>query len=79
MENILEEIKQERFDQDVKWGEQNHNPFKWLTILMEEVGEASKDALGDYSQGYRDELIQVAAVTVAMIECYDRNLNNDVK
>ena len=45
MENILNEIKQERFEQDVKWGEQNHKPIEWIAILAEEVGEASKEAL----------------------------------
>lgn len=51
-------------------------------ILGEEVGEVQKAALesyfryegrnNDYSD-YRKELIQVAAVAIAMIESYDRN------
>jgi NTP pyrophosphatase (non-canonical NTP hydrolase) len=79
MNSILEEIKSERQKQDVKWGEQNHNPIEWIAILTEEVGEASKAALEahfrDPSQivDYRKELIQVAAVAVAMIESLDRN------
>lgn len=35
----------ERSRQDAKWGEQSHDPFAWLVILVEEVGEAAKDAL----------------------------------
>lgn len=45
MENILNEIKQERFNQNEKWGEQNHMAIEWIAILTEEVGEASKEAL----------------------------------
>ncbi|EKO51299.1 hypothetical protein LEP1GSC131_2064 [Leptospira kirschneri str. 200802841] len=51
-------------------------------ILGEEVGEVQKAALEsyfryegknhDYSE-YRNELIQVAAVAISMIECFDRN------
>ena len=39
MEWIFEAIRQERTNQDLKWGEQNHPPLKWLAILIEEVGE----------------------------------------
>jgi NTP pyrophosphatase (non-canonical NTP hydrolase) len=82
MDYILDEIHSERVRQDQKWGEQNHSPAEWLMILGEEVGEVNKAALEtffkykdsdkDYSK-YREELIQVAAVAVAMIECLDRN------
>lgn len=44
MFRILEEIKQERFNQDFKWGEQNYEPPIWIMILGEEFGEASKEA-----------------------------------
>lgn len=81
---ILEEVLQERVSQDKKWGEQNHAPMIWLGILAEEFGEVAMDA-NDFhfakdtgrrfekGQGYRAELVQVAAVAVAMIESYDRN------
>lgn len=83
-EEILLQIQEERERQETKWGEQNHQPDKWLVILGEEYGEACKEALEaatakEYSKGlfhlqsYRDELIQVAAVAVSMIECLDRN------
>jgi len=77
MNDILKEIKKERVKQDNKWGEQNHSPSDWLMILGEEVGEVNKAALEAKFGGgtlieYRKELIQVAAVAVAMIECYDR-------
>lgn len=80
-ENILEEIINERYRQDGTWHEQNHTPMEWLPILMEEVGEASKAALeayfSDYYTGtlsdYREECVHVAAVAMAMVECFDRN------
>ncbi len=45
LREILKEIEQERENQILKWGPQNHTPEKWLVILMEEVGEAAKDVL----------------------------------
>jgi len=80
---ILCEIQRERTKQDQKWGEQNHAPVEWLSILGEEFGEVCKatceahfaeyKTTGDYSE-YRKELIQVAAVAVAMVESYDRSM-----
>jgi len=84
---ILAEIAAERKVQDVKWGEQNHSPIEWSAILTEECGEVAKEALeyhfqhkrkgeewsAEKLQAYRKELIQVAAVAVAMIESLERN------
>ncbi len=84
MSEIYNEIQAERKRQDEKWVEQNHTPIEWVGILTEEVGEVSKEAV-DFHFGnnpyireqnlknYREELIQVAAVAVQMIECLDRN------
>lgn len=82
MADVIAEVMTERRNQDAKWGQQNQHPFAWLAILGEEVGEANKAALetyfkydgadGDYSN-YRAELIQIAAVAVAMVECIDRD------
>ena len=44
-QDIINLILAERKRQDTKWGEQNHNIYKWLAILGEEVGEANKAAL----------------------------------
>jgi hypothetical protein len=33
MQSILDEIKAERAKQNAKWGEQNHDPFKWRRIF----------------------------------------------
>jgi len=79
---VLEDVIKERKYQDKKWGEQNHYPFKYNNILGEEFGEACKAAneAYDWKNGYwskslkhyRKELIQVAAVAVAIVECLDR-------
>jgi NTP pyrophosphatase (non-canonical NTP hydrolase) len=71
---------EERKRQDKKWGEQNHNPFIYLGILMEEVGELAQAILetqfGGSHGGWdkvRTEAIHCAAVSIAIIECLDRN------
>nr|WP_319266007.1 MazG-like family protein [uncultured Draconibacterium sp.] len=43
MEKVLNEVKAERHRQNEKWGVQDHHPIEWMSILMEEVGEASKE------------------------------------
>ena len=83
---LFSEIAEERLRQERKWGQQNHTPMHWVPILVEEVGEVAKTALETHFQNeypqyqkhtdyaeFRKELIQVAAVAVAMIESHDRN------
>jgi NTP pyrophosphatase (non-canonical NTP hydrolase) len=74
---VLRDVLDERKRQDEKWGEQNHNPFIYLTILMEEVGETAKAILetrygGPEAGRIREEAVQVAAVAIAIVECLDR-------
>lgn len=87
LRDVLSEVEIERVRQDGLWGEQNHSPAVWLMILGEEVGEATEAALEAWANDpslypksrdqwlgrYRAELIQVAAVAVAMVESLDRN------
>jgi len=97
MENIFQEIKQERVKQDEKWNVQNHpivneevirgfiseqsakdwcdiatqeKCLTWAHILIEEVSEA---LCAKNKKLMREELVQCAAVIVAMIESLDRN------
>lgn len=73
------DILDERQRQDDKFGaDRNLDPLLWQAVLTEEVGEAAQGALhqvfgGPAAEGYRAELVQVAAVALAMIEAYDRN------
>ncbi len=73
----IQDILAERCRQDEQWGEQNHSPELWLAVLMEEVGEFSEallcDRFGGTHTDLRSELVQVAAVSLAMLECCDRN------
>jgi len=69
---ILQKVANERIRQDTKWGVQNHGPFVWLAILLEEAGEAAKGALEGSAFKYQDELIEAAAVAVAAVECVSR-------
>lgn len=67
----------ERWRQRAKWGEQNHDDSTWALILGEEFGEVQQailhDRFGGKSAGtVRAELVQVAAVALAWIECIDR-------
>jgi NTP pyrophosphatase (non-canonical NTP hydrolase) len=82
--DILGLIGQERNRQDAKWGPQDHSGAHWLAILMEEVGEVAEcvchtevGPVGGVAQRFDDllelELIQVAAVCVAWVECRRRN------
>lgn len=69
---LFSEILEERGRQDRKWGEQNHQDMRWMTILTEEVGEVAKEILEGEITKTRAELVQVAAVAVAWLECIDR-------
>lgn len=55
-------IQMERNAQDEKWGEQRHSDEKWLTILLEEFGEAAKAVLENNDEALLVEVVQVAAV-----------------
>lgn len=75
----LSSVINERGRQDAKWGEQNHDPFTYLTILTEEVGELAQASLQTRFGGnkggldrMREEAVQTAAVALAIVECLDR-------
>jgi NTP pyrophosphatase (non-canonical NTP hydrolase) len=86
----LSAIRHERLYQDHKWGgaphDRNHTFAEWSLILGREVGEAmdalgalywSRDDHGDEAHRWRmarSELIQVAAVCVAICEVLDADV-----
>ena len=79
---IEKQIREEREKQDKKFGKQDHDAYKWSTILTEEVGEVSKAILDcEFGCGsiesLRKELIQVAAVSKAFIEAIDKRVKNE--
>lgn len=74
---FLDVVRAERNRQFHKWGEQNHSPDKWLTILTEEVGELAEEiekfeVSSESSRNLLDEAIQIAAVAVQMIEWFQQ-------
>ena len=74
-------IQSERNAQDEKWGEQRHTDEKWLTILLEEIGEAAKAILEENDEALLVEVVQVAAVLenwVTSRDFYDSPLIKDV-
>ncbi len=80
LQTVINEVLAERDSQDRKWGEQNHDDYRWLTILTEEIGELAQAALHDEFGGkhagtLESELIQAAAVCVAWLECIERRTN----
>jgi NTP pyrophosphatase (non-canonical NTP hydrolase) len=69
---IFEAIREERTRQDSRWGRQEHGGLYWLAIAGEEFGEVARALVeGDEEQVSR-ELIQLAAVVVAWLECVGR-------
>ena len=84
LEKVLNDVTRERLRQNTKWGQQNLTPHQWLSVLTEEVGEAAQEAnratwwktLDRHRQAIDDlrtEMVHVAAVAVAAIECLDRH------
>jgi NTP pyrophosphatase (non-canonical NTP hydrolase) len=77
---VLTEVLHERQRQDDKFGsDRNYTEHVWLSVLTEETGEVAhaineNQLHGTTLENYRHELVQVAAVAVAAIESYDRQL-----
>ncbi|ARK32154.1 MazG nucleotide pyrophosphohydrolase domain-containing protein [Halalkalibacter krulwichiae] len=73
--HVLHDVNEERIRQNEKWGLQRHQHGVWLSILVEEVGEVAeaiqKGMVSEKETDAHDlynELIQVAAVAVAIAE-----------
>lgn len=71
---VLKDISLERDFQDSKWGCQRHLSLEtWMTILGEEYGEACKEVLEVNEKKLYKELVQVAAVSIAILEAIRSN------
>lgn len=74
---IYRDIEAERERQEDKWGPQRHSWPIWAAILGEESGEVAEACLQAHWQEdgglahLREELVQVAAVAVQMLEKLD--------
>lgn len=70
-DHIYAAINNERHDQDRQWGTipRGLSLPKWTAILTEEVGEVARAVIDDQPlKELRQELVEVAAVAVAIIE-----------
>ncbi|MGM1047626.1 MAG: MazG-like family protein [Bacillota bacterium] len=83
--DVIVSVYDERQRQDVKWGQQDHEPMAWMGILGEEFGELCQAVnethfdngpearkKGGY-ENMRTEAVQVAAVAISFIEALDRH------
>lgn len=76
-DRIFRDIDDERYRQEQKFGSQRHSWPIWSAILSEECGEVAEACLrahwdGNADLGHlREELVQVAAVAVQVIEKID--------
>jgi len=73
-ELVIEDVREERNSQDIKWGDQIHNSHElWNVIGVEEVGEVARAIYdSDNIEHLYKEIIQVAAVYVAWAESIKR-------
>lgn len=76
---VISDVLAERQRQDAKWGQQDNDPFIYLAVLVEEVGELAQSILhcrfgGHAAASLRTEAIHTAAVALALVECLDRGL-----
>ena len=72
LDKILASVRKERTNQDEKWNGDNNIVFRsradGLAVLTEEVGEAACSHLEGDEESFFNEMIQVAAVAVAICE-----------
>jgi len=85
----LELVRQERENQNEKWGDQSDvDLFEWVSILAEEVGELAQEVndvhlcrhvhvkRGGYKR-VQEEAVQVAAVAIEIVEKMLRQADED--
>ena len=70
---VVEHVLAERERQDLMWGDQKNNSDEtWTVIALEELGEVARNVYEfNLGEAYT-ELIQVAAVCVALAESLRR-------
>lgn len=83
IDQIIGDIIVERADQATKWNRPHPwgwgdcssnqvNPTTKATVLLEEAGEVARAILDQDLKGLRRELVQLAAVCVAIIQWVDK-------
>ncbi len=70
MTKALQDVLAERARQDIRWSEQNHDPFLYLTILGEEYGETCQAALeARFTKNPMDEGVCSGSRTIIRATC----------
>lgn len=75
---VLAEVSEERSLRHKVYGEQDYDPFRWIAELGDKYGKVCSEAVEALEtnpqalQGYREELVQLAAMAVEAVECLDR-------
>jgi excisionase family DNA binding protein len=79
---IYEEIVRERLAQDLEWGgtkhDDQHTQQDWLGFILKQIARAGESVFSIESKPYRKHLIKVAALAVAALESYDRQVEGFV-
>jgi len=79
LNEILNQIRQERARQDIIHPNTDLTPAEWHSVLVEEIGEVAAEINHMTQTGeplrpnYITELIQVGALVVRIIEVYQQN------
>ena len=78
MGGVISDVLAERKRQDEKWGgpthDDAHTAQEWCCILAEHAGHFSGLTLGGANLAQmRAEAVQIAAITLAIVESIDRN------
>ena len=69
-EDILDEIKAERMEQDKQWGGPSHDDHHTTTDWMRYITYQAQQSVNPNE--FRERMVKVAALAVAAIESYDR-------
>ena len=68
-DDAIEEIRQERTRQILKWGDRRMlSNWTWIAVISEEVGEIAEAMLKGKLPDIHYEIVHVAAVAVAWLE-----------
>ena len=65
---LCDRAQHELFDQEAKWGVQNHSLEFWWLIISEEVGEIAKAVLEGDIIDVQAETIQTIALLARLVE-----------
>lgn len=87
MEEILQEIREERKHQDAKWGgpahDDEHSMYVWVGFISYYLGQSLSSAIKEYGsvkhryQIFRYHMVKVAAIAVAAVQSIDRKLSKE--